>query len=229
MIPKPDVAYRVSSSADSLPDDRKLYVSSSRGRSAGRLAKCSVLGPWISPCPNFSENHPSYAPPDRNKPGEAAEPQTYRCYVFSRPLVTVNWYRSICVVTEEFARRISDQRFSGIEFRQMELFAKASCKELLDGYLELRVTGRVPADLVGSGISVEYQCGVCGAIAYSPWSSETGIRFEGDPKQWPDAFRISQMPYINFVTARFAQFLIDSAVDSVSLTDSTLLLSAWHM
>jgi hypothetical protein len=139
----------------------------------------------------------------------------------------MNWCVSTCIVTEEFAHVIEKQRFSGIAFRPVRLFKNISCKDPLDGYLEMRVIGRVPADMENSGISVEYQCNVCGAVVYSSWRTDSGIRFQGDPREWPDAFRITQMPSLNFVTARFAQFLIDSSVDSVSLTDASLVLPAW--
>jgi hypothetical protein len=220
---QPNGAYYLNSSPDGLPPERKLYRVPGGRRWPGQLAECTVRGPWKAPCPNFNDNHPGYAPPDKSNPGEAAEPEAHQLYVYSRPFTTVNWCLNICVVTAEFARLISGQRLSGCEFRLVELFAKSSCKEAIEGYLELRVAGRVPADLEGPGISVEYQCEVSGAIVYSPWRKDTGIRFEGDPKHWPDSFKISQMPGMNFITARFAQFLIDSGADSLSLIDASML------
>jgi len=108
--------------------------------------------------------------------------------------------------------------FSGLESRPVELFKDRKCTVPLDGYVELRVTGRERVDEQESGMVLEFECPICRARAYSEWDAKMGLHFEKDYEHLSDLFQMEQRPGIVFVKSSFAQTIVDLNLRPFTLT-----------
>ena len=178
----------------------------------GNLGNCRRQGgPEIkaSACPNWQEHG-----------GELEFPPIGRYYVSSRRAGDLLSYPAgVLVIAADKASLLVARSLTGMELRPTDLFSDPHCKNPLNGYAELRITGRVKADKEQSGMRLKYKCALCGVERWSHWDREMGLHFEGDPKNWPDIFLMD--PAITgfvFVSADFADAVIDLKISPAALT-----------
>jgi hypothetical protein len=182
------------------------------------MAHCVTADSKPPDCPNWSEIHPSYKPIDLNHPNDIPEPELQELYVYSGKPCPIMWSGMTCVLGSAFATPLLPRSFAGLHFRPVNLYADDRRKLRLEDYLEMRVTGRVRVDEAASGLRLTYRCPICGASSYSIWDRHKGLHLEGTYEDWPDVFRLEQLPGYCLARAEFAQAVISLQVPSVSLT-----------
>ncbi len=140
-------------------------------------------------------------------------------YRYSRRLGELAWYPGVCLATKEVAEQIANSPFTGIELREVELFEKENCRTEIEGYVELRFTGRVKVDHAKSGMEVKYECPLCGVVGYSSFKESSGLHFIGEENEWPDAFMMEPTTSLFFfLKPAIAQFLVDLRIGPMVLT-----------
>jgi hypothetical protein len=147
------------------------------------------------------------------------EPETYDLYTASAKPKDLLWTLYTVAIKEEFAQTIAKRGFSGVDFRPLRLYRGSRCKVPVDGYVEMRTTGRVRIDEEASGISRKFQCPLCGVTMYSSWNVKKGLHFEGSPSEWPDVFKMAQEHTLfRFAKREFVELLIELELKPLVIT-----------
>ncbi len=168
---------------------------------------------------HYSEKQACVAQDDLHTKIPDELPSVFRLGIIGRGNADVLWHYRTRALRDELRAAFEREAFTGLEFREIHLFKGMRCKEPVGGYVEMRVTGRVPVDMDKSGIPIIYECPICGYKRYGQWKKELGLHFEGEPEKWPDAFMMEQgLTLQNFVKPRLAQFIVDLGLRPVMLT-----------
>jgi hypothetical protein len=184
-------------------EHKPVYWSPNSKGDEAVIAECvdGSYDPFDAECPNVQKRiHVKTNP----------VPEIQSVYLYSRKSGDFLWALGICLVKEEVAIVLAKANFSGIEFRPVNLFKDRKCTKPLSGYVELRVTGRVPVDLERSGVTIKYSCPHCGYTRYSSWEQQSGLHFTGDDNEWPDVF-LPEQPVVAAIMIKphFAQLIVD--------------------
>jgi hypothetical protein len=165
--------------------------------------------PDYADCPNSPKKHgPKFI-----------EPETYDLCTSSPKPKDLLWTLYTVAIKEEFAQTIAKRGFSGIDFRPLRLYRGSRRKVPVDGYVEMRITGRVRIDEEASGISRKFQCPLCGVIMYSSWNANKGLHFEGSQSEWPDVFKMAQENTLyRFAKREFVELLIELELTPLVIT-----------
>ena len=186
------------------------YISPEATGDLGNLGGC--LKNWSPPsCPNFGDKHG-----DDNRP----QPEKLDLYLVpkSQPCELM-WYTQDCVIKQELVEVFEAEAFTGVEFRPVNLYRGPRCSNPLEGYVEMRVSGRVAADEEKSGIRIAYQCPLCGATRYTKWSLKKGLHLKGTYEEWPEVFKVGPSSIgMILVKERFAQFVMAKKYRQLMLT-----------
>ncbi|MHB8637039.1 MAG: hypothetical protein ACYC96_11280 [Fimbriimonadaceae bacterium] len=184
------------------------YVSNDSKHPLGEIARLTKF--FVPPtCPNWPDEHA----------GANVPPDVENLYRFSRELGDLLWYIDVCLIKDKHVAAIAARMFSGIEFRDVNLYTNEKCAERLPGYVEMRTIGRVRVDEKRPGVTVEYRCPLCGHVRYSHCDPVLGLHFEGDYETWPDVFEMEQkITSWIFVKPRFAQLMVDMELRPLMLT-----------
>ena len=200
---KSSSAYRFGRYADSLS-----YIVPGSADDSGRLGECAQG--FVKPeCPNFGVEHGA----------DLVVPNIRRFYLASHSRSDLLWYPGACVLALDKAHLVSRSGITGMELRPVDLYKKANCIEEIEGFVEMRVTGRVAIDLEASGVDIAYECPICGHRIWGHWRADKGLQLQGNPKSWPDVFMTDPMvtSYI-FVGSRFANLILSLGLRPATLT-----------
>jgi len=164
------------------------------------------------PLPDLCPHIPAQHRPDFDRERPAA------LYKYGKPLGDILWHYDLFLIKEEWVPRFEAEAFTGFDFRPVVLYKRSNSKELLPGFVEMYISGRVPIDEERSGVELKYRCPLCGVTYYSPWKEDKGLHFKGDSENWPDLFTIEQgLTYYRFASPRFARFVVETRLHNVQL------------
>ena len=195
---------------DPLGNEKACYVVRGLANSAGLLGDCVVEAANTDPrCPN----EPIHHGPQMTFP----KVRTHR--LLSKEPVDLMWYPGVVAIRRSRELDLAPSNATGFDFRPIMLFSDKSCRKPVDGYDELRVSGRALVDMGNSGIVEKYRCPICGFVRYSQWRADRGLHFLGPPVVMPDIFMMEPLITLDiFVKGRFAQRLVDGSFRPFSLT-----------
>ncbi len=187
------------------------YISTDSLRSIGQLAECE--GELIAQsCPNWKLGGPHpYLPMLK---------EMYSMYLHSRSVGQFLWSAEVCAIRDDLIPALEDEGFSGWKVSPVRLFRDRKCKQRLEGFSEMRISGRVCVDIGRSGVKTRYKCDLCGATHYSHWNQEMGLHFLGDLEDWPDIFMTEPLITLAIVVKRqFAEYVVNNSLRPVMLTE----------
>lgn len=190
-----------------FPRSEPAYYESPRSGRYADLWLCHGLDIAEEPCIGFGEHGPNWH-----------YPPIVRGYPKGGPVLDILWEPTFIIVKQWLADAIAAGGFTGLELHPVELYKTAKCQEVLEGWMELRISGLVELDPVASGLELFYRCRICGTEVWSWWDEQKGANLKGEPEDWPDAFQLAQKKGLKFASTRFADFLIQSGARPLQLT-----------
>lgn len=167
----------------------------------GAVGQCGFKGP-VPKCPNWPEKH-----------GSDYYPDVKNLYIIGKRTPQLLWNYETCLVSEGLVPAFVAAEFSGLNFRDVNLFKASNCSIREQGYVEMEITGIGEAAIQRSGMTLDYRCPLCGYERYSHWDLEKGLHFQQDINDLPDLFMMRPLATtFFFAKARFCSFLTELGV-----------------